>query len=193
MLIETLDSMVNTEFWYAEGGRVVHQVFKAAKSINENVLLEIPVPAIIKDALPKSGKASLGEELYKFLFAESSSFDEILNSLNLKFEHRALEVINRLEAAIFAWKVKVTEHVSGKSPVRTSWSFIKDQMSEMDKMELLLDRAEALLHQLKIRYPNLPHTFLNVTKIQYGKDVGHSILEAYSRVLGTWPIAYCLG
>lgn len=34
-------------------GRVVHQVFKAAKSINENVLLEMPVPKIIKDALPK--------------------------------------------------------------------------------------------------------------------------------------------
>lgn len=85
--------MVNTEFWYAEGGsreeerdtnarnskrwwlpspqipktglsdaerkrlfqqrRVVHQVFKAAKSINENVLLEMPVPEIIKDALVK--------------------------------------------------------------------------------------------------------------------------------------------
>lgn len=34
-------------------GRVVHQVFKAAKSINENILLEMPVPSIIKDALPK--------------------------------------------------------------------------------------------------------------------------------------------
>lgn len=85
--------MVNTEFWYAEGGsraegrntsakqskrwwlpspqvpksglsdterkkllnkgRVVHQVHKAAKSINENVLLEMPVPTIIKDALPR--------------------------------------------------------------------------------------------------------------------------------------------
>jgi hypothetical protein len=90
--------MVNTQFWYAEGGsraegrnnsgrqskrwwlpsphvpktglsdterkkllhqgRVVHQVFKAAKSINENVLLEMPVPAIIKDALPKVIKLS---------------------------------------------------------------------------------------------------------------------------------------
>jgi hypothetical protein len=72
----------------------------------------------------QSGKASLCEELYKFLFAESSSSDDILNSLNLKFEHCALEVINRLEAAIFTWKVKVIDHVSGKSPVRTSWSFI---------------------------------------------------------------------
>lgn len=33
--------------------KVVYQVFKAAKSINENVLLEMPVPSIIKDALPK--------------------------------------------------------------------------------------------------------------------------------------------
>lgn len=32
---------------------VVRQVFKAAKSINESVLYEMPVPAIIKDALAK--------------------------------------------------------------------------------------------------------------------------------------------
>ncbi|XVF13789.1 hypothetical protein REPUB_Repub08aG0238100 [Reevesia pubescens] len=87
------ESMVNTEFWYAEvgsrtegrnksareskrwwfplpqvpktglsdterkklqcKGKVVHQVFKAAKSINDNVLLEMPLPSIIRDALPK--------------------------------------------------------------------------------------------------------------------------------------------
>ena len=34
-------------------GKVVYQVFKATKSINENVLLEMPVPAIIKEAIPK--------------------------------------------------------------------------------------------------------------------------------------------
>uniref|UniRef100_A0A5B7AV64 Putative rop guanine nucleotide exchange factor 14 n=1 Tax=Davidia involucrata TaxID=16924 RepID=A0A5B7AV64_DAVIN len=223
MLIETLDSMVNTEFWYAEGGsraegrsrsarqskrwwlpspqvpisglsetrrkkllyqgKVVHQVLKAAKSINENVLLEMPVPTIIKDALPKSGKASLGEELYRILTAESNSIEEILNSLNMKSEHSVLEAINRLEAAVFAWREKITEQASGNSPVRTSWSFIKDPISELDKTEFLLERAEALLQHLKTRYPNLPQTFLDVTKIQYGKDVGHSILEAYSRIL----------
>ncbi|XP_059663069.1 rop guanine nucleotide exchange factor 14 [Cornus florida] len=224
MLIETLDSMVSTEFWYAEGGsraegrsrsarqskrwwlpspqvpisglsdserkkllhqgKMVHQVLKAAKSINENVLLEMPVPNIIKDTLPKSGKASLGEELYRILTSESKSTDEMLTSLNLKSENSALEAVNRLEAAIFAWKEKITEQASGRSPVRTSWSFIKDPISELDRMEFLLYRAENLLQQLKSRYPNLPQTFLNVTKIQYGKDVGHSILEAYSRVLG---------
>ena len=94
----------------------------------------------------------------------------MLNSLNLKSDHSALEAINRLEAAVFAWKEKrITEQVSGKSPVRTSWSLMKDSMTELDKMELIRYRAEALLQQLKNRYPNLPHSFLDVAKLQYGK------------------------
>ncbi|PIN26274.1 hypothetical protein CDL12_00978 [Handroanthus impetiginosus] len=230
MLIETLDSMTNTEFWYAEvgsraegrsrsagqskrwwlpspqvptvglseierkrllhQGKVIYQVFKAAKAINENVLGEMPIPTTIKEALPKSGKASLGEELYKILTAESISAEEMINFLNLKSEHSALEAINRLEAAIFAWKEKITEQGNGKSPVRTSWSFIKDPISELDKRESLLHKAELLLLQLKSKYPNLPQTFLDVTKIQYGKDVGHLILEAYSRVLAN--LAYSI-
>ncbi|CAK7355907.1 unnamed protein product [Dovyalis caffra] len=224
MLIETLDSMVSTEFWYSEVGsraegrtksakqskrwwlplpqvpttglsdsgrkkllnqsKVVYQVFKAAKSINETILLDMPVPTIIKDALQKSGKANLGEELYKLLTAESNTAEEMLNSLDLKSEHSALEAINKLEAAIFAWKERITAQFSSKSPVRTSWSFVKDPMSEFDRLESLLERAESLVQQIKSRYPILPLTFLDSTKIQYGKDVGHAILEAYSRVLG---------
>ena len=42
-----------------EKGNVVYQSFKAAKSINEQVLLEMPVPTIIKDSLPKVKKKSL--------------------------------------------------------------------------------------------------------------------------------------
>ncbi|KAL1532301.1 rop guanine nucleotide exchange factor 14-like isoform X1 [Salvia divinorum] len=223
MLIETLDSMVNTEFWYAEvgsraegksrsagqstrwwlpsprvptaglseierkrllhQGKLIFQVFKAAKAINENVLAEMPIPATIRDALSKSGKASLGEELYKILTAECLSTEDMISCLNLKSEHGALDAINRLEAAILAWKERVAEQGHSKSPIRTSWSFIKDFLSELDKMLSLTNRAELLLLQLKRKYPNLPQTFLDVTKVQYGKDVGHSILEAYSRVV----------
>ncbi|KAG4379931.1 hypothetical protein GLYMA_16G076100v4 [Glycine max] len=225
MLIEALDSMVQTEFWYAEEGsrsagrntsgrqsrrwwlpsprvprmglsdierkrllnqgRVVQQIFKAAKAINDSMLLEMPMPTIIKDALLKSGKASLGEELHKVLMAESSSGEEMLKALNLSSEHTALETINRLEAATFSWKERIIQENSGKSPVRTSWSFMKDPMAGIDKMELLLERAETLLSMLKARYPNLPQTFLDAAKVQFGKDIGHSILEAYSRVLGS--------
>lgn len=45
-------------------GKLLHQVFKAAKSINENVLLEMPVPAEIKDALPKASVISV---IYNYL------------------------------------------------------------------------------------------------------------------------------
>ncbi|CAN6882341.1 unnamed protein product [Brassica oleracea] len=224
MLIEILDSMVNTEFWYSETGsraegtnkttseskrwwlpspqvpkpglsnsarkklldkgKVVYQVFKATKSINENVLLEMPVPSIIKEAIPKSGKNSLGDELYKMLVAESATIDEILVSLKLGAEHTALETVNKLESAIFAWKERITEQESnGKSPARTPWSFGKDPLSDTGRNELVLSRAEALRSQIKSKYPNLPQSFLDATKIQYGKDIGHAVLEAYSRTL----------
>nr|XP_043629058.1 rop guanine nucleotide exchange factor 14 [Erigeron canadensis] len=223
MLIEALDVMTETEFWYEEGGsraegrnknlkqskrwwlpmpqvpigglsdgerkklltqaKLVHQIFKAAKTINETILLEMPIPKIIEDALPKSGKASLGEDLYRILNKVSSPSSSMLKSLNLRSENSALDAINRLEAAIHAWKDKIEEHDSGKSPARTSWSF-KDPISELDKMELLINRAEELSREIKMQYPNLPQKFLDVMKIQYGKDVAHAIIEAYSRVLG---------
>ncbi|KAJ9556198.1 hypothetical protein OSB04_010812 [Centaurea solstitialis] len=223
MLLETLDAMTITEFWYEEGGsqaegrtksvkqskrwwlpipqvpigglsdgerkkllnqaKLVHQIFKAAKSINETILLEMPIPSIIGEALPKSGKASLGDELYRTLNTISSSAVGMLNSLNLKSEHSALDTINRLEAAIYAWKERISEQTCTKSPARTPWS-LKDPSMELDKMEFLISRAQLLLHQIRIRYPNLPQTFLDVMKIQYGKDIAHAILEAYSRVLG---------
>lgn len=100
---------------------------------------------------------------------ESTCVEVMLNSLSIRSEHNALEAVNRLEAALLAWKEKIDEHVCGKSPPRTSWSFKKDPISELDKIEVLSSRAEVLLQQLKNKYPNLPQTFLNVTKIQYGK------------------------
>ncbi|KAI4370795.1 hypothetical protein MLD38_019105 [Melastoma candidum] len=163
--------------------RIVYQVLKAAKSINESILAEMPMPTIIKDALPKSGKASLGEDLYSVLNSEPSSVDHMFRLLNLQTDHSILDCINKLELAMFAWKERIHEQEDGKSPSRTSWSFIKDPIHELEKTEALLDRAESLMRFLKANYPNLPHTFLNASKVQYGKDVGHAILEAYSRVL----------
>lgn len=227
MLIEALDSVVGTEFWYEEGnsrreGRegserqskrwwlpcpqvpvgglsetarkkllsqvnVVQQVFKAAKSINDNVLSDMPIPNVIQDALSKSGREALGEDLYRILASGTKSAAEMADLLKLRSEHEALDTINKLEAAALAWKQSIKEQVtnnSNKTSVRTSWSFMKETISEVERTETLLFHVDALLYQLKMRYPCLPHTFIDATKIQYGKDVGHSILEAYSRVLG---------
>ncbi|KAK9079943.1 hypothetical protein SSX86_001618 [Deinandra increscens subsp. villosa] len=222
LLIEMLDAMTNTGFWYEDGSQVerkcgsvkegkrwwvpmphvpvgglsyeerkkllnqtkmVHQIFKAAKSINQTILLEMPIPKIIGEALPKSGKASLGDDLYRLILntASSSAHVGMLDSLNFKSEHNALDTINRLEAAIYAWK-EIQKNTS-KSPARTSWSF-KDPSIDHYKIGFLITRAEVLLQHIRNRYPNLPQTFLDVMKIQYGKDIAYAILEAYSRVLG---------
>lgn len=211
MLIETMDSMVDTEFWYAEGGsrgegrgrngstrlskkwwlpspqvpdfglsisqrkrlvfqgKFVHQVLKAAKSINEQVLLQLPIPAAVKDALPKSGKASLGEDLYRSITAPSCSVQGILLSLNLKNEHCVLDTVNRLEGAIFAWKQSLNEEAGKRSPIRYPWHFMRDNGLEHEKIGMFLERAETLHELLKNKFANLAQTFIDVTKVQYNK------------------------
>ncbi|XP_039122778.1 rop guanine nucleotide exchange factor 14-like isoform X1 [Dioscorea cayenensis subsp. rotundata] len=225
MLIDVLDAMVDTEFWYAEEGnkadgrdrsavsmpskkwwlpsprvpesglsasqrkrlgfqgKLVHQVLKAAKSINEQVLLQMPIPVSVKDALRKSAKASLGEDLYHAITAEFGSVEDIMLSLNLKSEHCVLETVNRLEAAVFAWKHKISEDSNKRAPVRYPWYFKKGLGSELENMEMAIEKAEMLIGLLKTRFPNLPQTFIDLTKVRNNKDVGHSIVEAYSRVL----------
>ncbi|KAJ1376768.1 PRONE domain [Sesbania bispinosa] len=59
----------------------------------------------------------------------------------------------------------------------------QDLMVDADKRELFAERAESLLHSLKQRFPGLPQTALDMSKIQYNKDIGKAILESYSRVL----------
>lgn len=96
---------------------------------------------------------------------------EIVDSLKLKSEHEALDTINKLETATLALKERIKELQvsSNKTPLRTSWSFMKEPISEVDKIESLLFHVDDLMHELKIRYPCLPHTFIDVTKIRYGK------------------------
>lgn len=101
--------------------------------------------------------------------AESIPAGDMIDSLKLETEHGALQAINKLEAAMFAWKETIKEKSAEESPSRSSWSFGKDPVSDMAKVEFLLNRAELLWQQFKTKYPNLPPTFLDVIKIQYGK------------------------
>ncbi|KAJ3707110.1 hypothetical protein LUZ61_010815 [Rhynchospora tenuis] len=221
MLIEVLDSMIGTEFWYEECGnkagqdgqrqskrwwlpsprvpetglseyerkkiifqaKVVHQVLKAAKSINEQVLLQMPLPPTVTDALPKSGKASLGEGMYQVITAEMVSVEDIFLSFNFKNEHSVLDTVNRLESAVLAWKQRILEETNKRSPKRYQWYFARDSPSEAEKCSLYVERVEALLHLINTRFPNLPRTFMDVIRVQYNTDVAHAIVEAYSRVI----------
>ncbi|KAL9258720.1 Rop guanine nucleotide exchange factor 14-like protein [Drosera capensis] len=224
MLIEILDSMVKTEFWYADcstlgeardgfaktsnrrlpfpripkdglpekarkkllcQGNLVHQVFKAAKSINEDVLHGMPLPGTLKNLLPRSVRSSLGDDLFKVLSSESSSPTEMAVSLKLMSDHELLDIINKLEAAALVTKDRINEQAARTKSQSQSWSFLKGAMPKLEKMNSLLSRVEALLHELKIRFPYIPHSFIDVMKVNHCKDVGHSILEAYSRFLAS--------
>ncbi|KAL9226643.1 hypothetical protein vseg_002431 [Gypsophila vaccaria] len=164
-----------------------HQILKAAMSINSMVLAEIDVPQSYLESLPKNGRACLGDMMYRFITSDNFSPEWLLNCLDLSTEHVALEIANRVEAAIHVWRrrhhAKPVNSNSSWSTTKSSWEVVKGLMVDGDKRELFAERAERLLLSLKQRFPDLTQTSLDTCKIQCNKDVGKSILESYSRVL----------
>ncbi|KAL3838474.1 hypothetical protein ACJIZ3_023065 [Penstemon smallii] len=162
------------------------QILKAAMAINSIALAEMEVPESYLESLPKNGRACLGDVIYRYITSEHFSSECLLDCLDLSSEHVALEIANRVEAAIYVWRrrqhPKPPTHPN-RSTTKSSWEIVKDFMIDGDKRELLAERAESLLLCLKQRFPGLTQTTLDTTKIQYNKDVGQSILESYSRVL----------
>lgn len=224
MLLECMDSFVDTEFCYVERGMAesdtnvynrnnsnprqkekwwlpaprvpeggltgdtkkklqhqrdsVNQILKAAMAINSQVLSEMEIPDIYWESFAKNGKAILGDVIYRHITSEHFCPDVLLCSIDLSTDHSILEVKNRIEAALALWRKKILIKDSKRSS-KTSWgAFYNDE-----KRELYAERAEIILILLKLKFPGLPQTVLDMSKIQYNKDVGQSILESYSRVL----------
>ncbi|KAG9155167.1 hypothetical protein Leryth_011138 [Lithospermum erythrorhizon] len=233
MLLETLDSFDNVEFWYVDQGIIApepegsssfrkllphqedkwwlpvprvpinglsedtrkdiqyrrdstNQILKAAMAINSNTLAEMEVPESYLEALPKNARASLGDIIHRYICSDQFSTECLLECLDLSSEHQALEIANRVEASIYIWRRRIFPKPlsnSNRSSSKSSWDMVKDLVIDVDKREQLGDRAETLLLCLKQRFPGLPQTTLDMSKIQFNKDVGKSILESYSRVL----------
>ncbi|KAL8137512.1 hypothetical protein V2J09_003513 [Rumex salicifolius] len=163
-----------------------NQILKAAMAINSTVLADMEVPESYLDTLSKTGRACLGDMIYRYITSDNFFPDCLLDCLDLSSESTALEIANRVEAAICIWRIRVQSKSTTKpnrSTTKSSWGMVKDLVVDADKRELLAERAERLLLCLKERCPALPQTTLDSTKIQFNKDVGKSILESYSRVL----------
>ncbi|KAK4431731.1 Rop guanine nucleotide exchange factor 5 [Sesamum alatum] len=162
------------------------QILKAAMAINSIALAEMEVPESYLETLPKNGRACLGDVIYRYITSEHFSSECLLDCLDLSSEHVALEIANRVEAAIYVWRrrqhSKPPPHPN-RSVAKSSWEIVRDLMVDGDKRELLAERADTLLHCLKQRFPGLTQTTLDTSKIQCNKDIGKSILESYSRVL----------
>ncbi|CAO2195262.1 unnamed protein product [Urochloa humidicola] len=164
-----------------------NQILKAAMAINSNALAEMEIPESYLDSLPKNGRATLGDIIYRYITSDQFSPECLLDCLDLSTEYQALEIANRVEASVYVWRrrfaAKPVNGLGRSSSARSSWGMVKDMMVDTEKRELLADRAEGLLICLKQRFPGLTQTSLDMSKIQYNKDVGKSILEGYSRVL----------
>ncbi|XP_074275732.1 rop guanine nucleotide exchange factor 1-like [Silene latifolia] len=162
-----------------------NQILKAAMAINNSVLEEMEIPCVYLESLPKNGKDCLGDIMYRCITAEEFSPEYLLDCLDLSSEHLVLEVANRIEAAIHLWISKdERRHWSHSKSKRSSWSGkVKGLVTDNEKNHVLAHRAETLLRTLKLRFPVLPQTVLDMTKIQCNQDVGQAILESYSRVM----------
>ncbi|KAG4127833.1 hypothetical protein ERO13_D10G238500v2 [Gossypium hirsutum] len=163
-----------------------NQILKAAMAINSISLTEMEVPDSYLDTLPKNGRACLGDLIYRYITSDQFSAECLLDFLDLSSEHVALEIANRVEAAIYVWRRRSHSKPPinpNRSTAKSSWEMVKDLMVDGDKREFLAERAETLLLCLKQRFPGLTQTTLDTSKIQCNKDVGKSILESYSRVL----------
>ncbi|XP_074591025.1 rop guanine nucleotide exchange factor 1-like [Curcuma longa] len=161
----------------------VSQILKAAMATNSGVLAEMEIPDVFIETFPKNGKSCLGEIIYHHITDEQFSSDSLLDCLDLSSEHHTLEIANRIEAATHLWRMR--GH-SRHSEVKTKKSWrgkVKDLVTDPERSQLLAEQAECLLQSLRLRCPGLPQTDLAMKRIQYNKDVGHSILESYSRVM----------
>lgn len=157
-----------------------NQILKAALAINSMVLSEMEIPTAYVDSLPKSIKACLGDVLYRHINAEQFSPENLLDCLDLSTEHHTLEVANQMEAAVYYWRLKDRKMTpTHRKHQRNSWGGKVKGHGERS----LAQRSETLLHCLRIRFPSLPQTALEMSKIQYNRDVGQAILESYSRVM----------
>uniref|UniRef100_A0A7N0VKZ1 PRONE domain-containing protein n=1 Tax=Kalanchoe fedtschenkoi TaxID=63787 RepID=A0A7N0VKZ1_KALFE len=155
----------------------VNQVLKAAMAINAQVLSEMEIPDNYTESLPKNGRCSLGDSIYKSITVEFFDPEQFLSTMDLSTEHKVLDLKNRMEASIVIWTRKMTNK-DGKS----HWGGMGSTVS-LEKRELFEERAETILLVLKQQFPGLPQSSLDISKIQYNKDVGHAILESYSRVM----------
>ncbi|GFP99658.1 rop guanine nucleotide exchange factor 12 [Phtheirospermum japonicum] len=163
-----------TRKWLQYQKDSVNQVLKAAMAINAQVLSEMEIPESYIEALPKNGRASLGDSMYKNITDEYFDPDYFLSSVDISSEHKILDLKNRIEASVVIWKRKMNA-----KDTKSSWG----SAVSMEKREIFEDRAETILLILKHRFPGLPQSDLDISKIQCNRDVGHAILESYSRII----------
>lgn len=120
--------------------------------------------------LVQNGRVSLGARIHRYINSDQFLPECLLDCLHLSTDHHALEIANRVEATLLLWRRRNTsKNSSHGSTNKSRWEMVKDFVGDGDKWEVLADRAESLLICLRQRFPSLPQTTLDMSKIQYNK------------------------
>lgn len=90
------------------------------------------------------------------------SFDpeQLFSTVDMSTEHLVLDLKNRFEASIVIWKRKMTNKDG-----RSSWG----SAVSLERRELFEERAQTILLMLKHRFPGIPQSALDISKIQYNR------------------------
>ena len=121
---------------------------KAAMAINAQTLSEMAIPESYIEALPKNGRASLGDLIYRSITDDFFDPDQFLATVDMSTEHKILDLKNRIEASIVIWSRKMNQKDS-----KSAWG----SAVSIEKRELFEERAETILLLLKHRFPGFPN------------------------------------
>lgn len=127
--------------------------------------------SLLSILLPQNGRASLGDSIYKSITDEHFDPNSLLSTLDLSSEHKILDLKNKIEASVVIWKRKMNSKDS-----KSSWS----SAVSMEKRELFEDRAETILLILKHRFPGIPQSGLDISKIQFNRVKNSIFLRSYN-------------
>ncbi|XP_051225387.1 rho guanine nucleotide exchange factor 8 [Lolium perenne] len=162
--------------WLQHQKDLVGQVLKAVMAMNADVLTEMEIPEEYIESLPKNGRDSLGDSIYRTITDDHFDPNELLNSVDLSTEHKIVDLKDKIEASVVIWQRKLCN--------KLYWG-----PGSLEKREQFEERAETVLLILKQKFPGTAQSSLDISKIQYNKDVGFAILESYSRSLESLAFA----
>ncbi|GFY85253.1 rho guanyl-nucleotide exchange factor 1 [Actinidia rufa] len=107
-----------------------------------------------------SGKACLGDNIYRLITDAQFSTDCLLDCLDLSSKYHTPDVANRIGAVVYVWKQKdQRKHRKHPKAKHSQWrGKVKGLVADGEKNHILAQQAETLLHSLRLRFPDLPST-----------------------------------
>uniref|UniRef100_A0A0D9V5X5 PRONE domain-containing protein n=1 Tax=Leersia perrieri TaxID=77586 RepID=A0A0D9V5X5_9ORYZ len=127
--------------WLQHQKELVNQVLKAAMAINANCLMEMAIPESYLESLPKNGRASLGDALYRIITDVEFDPDVFLSTVDLTSEHKILDLKDRIEASVIIWNRKDVGFAILESYSRVLESLAYNVMSRIEDVVSADDHA----------------------------------------------------